>query len=131
MMKVIHVSAAIIRRNGQYLICQRGPDGDLPLLWEFPGGKQEANETPEQCLVRECREELGVSILITGLFDMAEYQYPFRRVALTFFNAVIASGQPQALVHRDIRWVSAADLQNYAFCPADTGIVSKLVNKNM
>jgi len=130
MMSLIQVSAAIIRRGEQYLICQRGPSGDLPLFWEFPGGKQEANESPEECLVRECREELGVDVRITGLFDTTEYQYPNRRVALAFFNAEITDGDPQLKVHHDIRWVTAAKLKYYAFCPADTDIVSRLSNEN-
>jgi 8-oxo-dGTP diphosphatase len=127
---MIQVSAAIVRRDGEYLICQRGPDGDLPLLWEFPGGKQEQGESSEQCLIRECQEELNVGIRIIGLFDTIEYQYPSRRVALTFFNSDIASGKPQALVHHDIRWVRAADFNNYTFCPADTDIVKRLANEN-
>jgi 8-oxo-dGTP diphosphatase len=127
---MLQVSAAIIRRSGKYLICQRGPGGDLPLLWEFPGGKREKGESPEECLVRECREELGVGIRITGLFATAEYEYPHRRVVLTFFNAEIASGEPQLRVHHDIRWVSAPELKRYAFCPADADIVGRLANEN-
>jgi 8-oxo-dGTP diphosphatase len=128
MMGVTRVSAAVIRRGGDYLICQRRAGGELPLLWEFPGGKQEPGESAEECLVRECQEELGVGLRVTGVLATAEHQYPHRRVALTFFTAEIAEGEPRALAHAKIRWAPARTLVQYAFCPADIGIIERLAN---
>ena len=122
------VTAAIIRQEQQYLICQRAHDDELPLLWEFPGGKLEPGETLEECIIRECQEELGVDIRICGEFGKTSYPYKQWELVFTFFDAEIAAGTPVTTVHEQIRWVSAAELKEYTFCPADVEIVEKLVN---
>ena len=122
------VTAAIIRQEQQYLICQRAHDDELPLLWEFPGGKLEPGETLEECIIRECQEELGVDIRICGEFGKTSYPYKQWELVFTFFDAEIAVGTPVTTVHEQIRWVSAAELKEYTFCPADVEIVEKLVN---
>ena len=122
------VTAAIIRQEQQYLICQRAHDDELPLLWEFPGGKLEPGETLEECIIRECQEELGVDIRICGEFGKTSYPYKQWELVFTFFDAEIAAGTPVTTVHEQIRWVSAAELKDYTFCPADVEIVEKLSN---
>ena len=122
------VTAAIIRQDGKYLICQRAHDDSLPLLWEFPGGKLEPGETLEECIIRECQEELGVDIRICGEFGRTSYPYKQWELVFTFFDAEIAAGTPVTTVHEQIRWVSAAELKDYTFCPADVEIVEKLSN---
>ena len=85
---MILVSAAIIRNTaGEILICQRGAGGSCAFLWEFPGGKQEAGETAADCLVRECREELGIEIDIVALLEQTSYTYPDNKIGLSFFAA--------------------------------------------
>ena len=85
---MILVSAAIIRNTaGEILICQRGAGGSCAFLWEFPGGKQEAGEKAADCLVRECREELGIEIDIVALLEQTSYTYPDNKIGLSFFAA--------------------------------------------
>ena len=124
----VQVTAAIIQQEGKYLICQRAHDDSLPLMWEFPGGKLEPGETLEECIIRECQEELGVDIRICGEFGKTSYPYKQWELVFTFFDAEIAVGTPVTTVHEQIRWVSAAELKKYTFCPADVEIVEKLVN---
>ena len=93
---MIFVSAAIIRNTaGEILICQRGAGGSCAFLWEFPGGKQEAGETAADCLVRECREELGIEIDIVALLEQTSYIYPDNKIGLSFFAAKITGGVPK------------------------------------
>jgi len=126
---MIHVSAAIIQNeSGEILICQRGLGGDCAFLWEFPGGKQETGETAEECLIRECREELDVDIGLKGIFEETIFSYPTRNIAFTFFHATILKGELKADVHNDVKWVKTSQLTEYAFCPADQAIIEKLTN---
>lgn len=122
----LRVSAAILRRGGKILICRRAEGGSCPLLWEFPGGKQEPGETPEQCVIRECREELGVEIAPRGVFREFSYRYPEREIAFTFFTAEIARGEIRRIVHKELRWAAPRELTRFDFCPADKGIVEEI-----
>lgn len=124
---MIQVAAAIIKNpSEEFLICQRKDGGSCSYLWEFPGGKREKGETIEECLIRECREELGVGIEVGELFAKRTYRYPEREIAFSFFEAVIVDGTPQKEVHHEIRWVKAKKLAQYDFCPADIEIIAKL-----
>ncbi len=126
---MILVSAGILRNAaGEILICQRGAGGNCAFLWEFPGGKQESDESAAACLVRECREELGVEIEVLELLEQSSYDYPDNKIAFSFFAAQIISGTPQKSVHQQILWVSPCDLGNYEFCPADREIVARLAS---
>lgn len=126
-MKSITVAAAIIKNDrGEILICQRAKGGSMGGLWEFPGGKLEEGETLEECIVRECREELDIVIEPISIFANTEYQYPDRFIKFTFFNARIQMGKIQRLVHDDIKWVKVEQLRNYEFCPADVDIIKQL-----
>lgn len=126
---MLHVAAAIIRRGNEILICQRGPGGGCGGLWEFPGGKLEPGETPEQCVIRECREELGVEIRLKGLREQTSYQYPEKEIAFSFFEAELVSGDPCLRVHQAIAWRAPAQLLQYEFCPADRRLVRSLARQ--
>jgi len=126
---VIQVTAAIFFQDGKYLICQRAYDDALPLLWEFPGGKAEDGETLEQCIIRECQEELGVDIKVCGEVGKTSYPHAGSDLEFTFFSAEIIGGTLTTVVHEQINWVSPEQLKEYNFCPADVEIVEKLVNK--
>lgn len=125
---MIHVTAAIIRQQDKILICRRGPGGNCAFLWEFPGGKLEPGETMEECLLRECEEELGIQISIQGVFAKTTYRYPDREIAFTFYSAEIVKGEVTAKVHREFRWVTPEEINRYEFCPADVEIVEMLRN---
>lgn len=102
----------------------------LGLLWEFVGGKVEPGETQEQALIRECQEELGITLAVRDVFMDIVHEYPEFTIRLTLFNASIAAGIPQKLEHNDIRWITVAEIPQYKFCPADEEILKKLQVKN-
>lgn len=123
---MIEVVAALIWRKDKFLICQRPQDKELPLLWEFVGGKVEPGETKEQALIRECREELGITVSVNDIFTEVQHEYPHITVNLTLFNSTIADGIPQKLEHNDIRWITVKEIPQFNFCPADIEILKKL-----
>ena len=123
---MVHVVAALIRRDDRFMICQRPAHKARGLLWEFVGGKVEQGETPQQALARECREELGVEIRADGVFTELEHTYPDLTIRLTLYNAYIVSGEPQKLEHNDIRWIRTDEIDEYDFCPADEEILKLL-----
>ena len=128
-MDVTEVVAALIDRDGRFLICQRPAHKARALLWEFVGGKVEPGETKEQALVRECREELGVTVRVGEVFLEVTHAYPDLTVHLTLFRAAITQGTPQRLEHNDLRWITAAEIPRYDFCPADEVILQKLMEE--
>ena len=123
---MVQVVAALIWREDRFLICQRPADKARGLLWEFVGGKVEEGETPEEALVRECREELGISLAVDDVFMELEHTYPDITILLTLYNARILSGEPKKLEHNDIRWITPEEIDDYAFCPADEDILKNL-----
>ena len=120
------VSAALIFRDGKLLITQRHADAHLGGLWEFPGGKREAGETFEQCLVREIREELGVEISVVELFEEISHAYPEKSVRLKFFRCQLLSGEPQPLGCAAFKWAGKLELAGFAFPEADTRLLQRL-----
>ncbi|MGA2179038.1 MAG: 8-oxo-dGTP diphosphatase MutT [Verrucomicrobiota bacterium] len=120
------VSAALIFHDGKLLITRRHSEAHLGGLWEFPGGKREPDETFEQCLVREIREELGVEISVGKLFESVTHAYPEKTVRLKFFVCRLERGEPQMLGCAAFKWISAAELDNYQFPAADTKLLGKL-----
>ena len=120
------VVAALIRAEGKILICQRPGHKARGLLWEFPGGKVDPGETPQEALTRECMEELNVRLTVGELFAQVTHQYPELLVRVSLYEAKITEGSPQNLEHRDMRWVSAGELTGYDFCPADREIIARL-----
>ena len=120
------VVAALIWREGKFMICQRPASKARGLLWEFVGGKVEAGETPQEALIRECREELDVLLSVGNVFMDVTHKYPDLEVHLTLFHATIASGEPKKLEHNDIRWITPQEIPDYDFCPADVEILQKI-----
>lgn len=120
------VVAALIWKDNQFMICQRPARKARGLLWEFVGGKVEPGETKEQALVRECREELAVTVQVGKVFMEVTHEYPDLTVHLTLFHASIQEGTPQLLEHNDIRWITVEEIDQYPFCPADEVILEKL-----
>ena len=124
------VVAALIWDGDRFLICQRPGNKARAMQWEFVGGKVEPGETKEQALIRECREELGVTLSVGTPFMEVTHAYPDISIRLTVFNAVIARGTPQKLEHNDLRWVRPSEATAYDFCPADQVILSKIVGES-
>jgi 8-oxo-dGTP diphosphatase len=120
------VVAALIWAGSKFLICQRPAHKTRGLLWEFVGGKVEPGETREQALIRECREELAITVNVGAVFMDVTHEYPDLTVHLTLFHATIGSGVPQKLEHNDIRWITVDEIPQYDFCPADEVILQKL-----
>ena len=123
---MVEVVAALIWDKDKFMICQRPAHKARGLLWEFVGGKVEPGETKEQALIRECREELAITISVGDVFMAVVHEYPDIDVHLTLFNATIAEGVPQMLEHNDIKWITPAEIPNYDFCPADVEILKKI-----
>ena len=125
---MMEVVAALIWDNDKFMICQRPAHKARGLLWEFVGGKVEPGETREQALIRECREELAVTLDVGEAFMDVVHEYPDLTVHLTLFNASIREGTPQKLEHNDIRWITVGEINQYDFCPADEVILRRLKN---
>ena len=120
------VVAALIWDKNKFMICQRPAHKARSLLWEFVGGKVELGETKEQALIRECQEELAVTLSVGDVFMDVIHEYPDITVHLTLFNATIAECIPQKLEHNDIRWITPSEIPDYEFCPADEEILKKI-----
>lgn len=120
------VVAALIWDQDKFMICQRPAHKARGLLWEFVGGKVENGETKEQALIRECREELAVTLTVGDVFMDVFHEYPDLTVHLTLFHAAIAQGEPQKLEHQDIQWIRPSEIPQYEFCPADVEILAKI-----
>ncbi len=123
---MMEVVAALIWDKDKFMICQRPAHKPRPLNWEFVGGKVEPGETREQALIRECREELDITLSVGDVFMDVAHQYPDTVIHLTLFNATIAEGVPKMLEHNDIKWITVDEIDNYEFCPADTEILKRL-----
>ncbi|NLD51858.1 MAG: (deoxy)nucleoside triphosphate pyrophosphohydrolase [Clostridiales bacterium] len=117
------VVAALIRDGERMLICQRPANKKRALLWEFPGGKVEPGETPQDALIRECEEELGILIQVGCLFTQVEHIYPDIHIRLSLYNANISHGIPELREHHDLRWITAREIDGFEFCPADQDIL--------
>ena len=129
-MKTIRVVAAIIKalnENGETIIfaTQRGY-GDLKGGWEFPGGKIEEGETPQEALVREIREELDTEIVVGELIDTIEYDYPTFHLSMDCFWTKIVSGDFVLTEHADAKWLTKAELDSVEWLPADITLIGKI-----
>ncbi len=120
------VVAALIWRDDRFMICQRPAHKSNGLLWEFVGGKVEAGETKEQALVRECQEELAITLSVGDAFMDVVHEYPDITVHLTLFHATVAEGEPQLLEHNDLQWITPSEIAQYRFCPADKAILARI-----
>ena len=126
---MVEVVAALIWDKEKFMICQRPAHKARGLLWEFVGGKVEPGETKEQALIRECREELDVTLSVGDIFMDVVHEYPDITVHLTLFNSHIVSGEPQLLEHNDIQWITISEIKDFEFCPADTEILELIVER--
>ena len=122
----IDVSAALIFHNGRLLITRRPVGSHLEGLWEFPGGKREAGETFEQCLVREIREELGIDIAVGELVEDISHAYTDRTVRLKFFSCRWIGGEPKALGCASFTWAGKDELGRFKFPAADAKLLKKM-----
>lgn len=123
----IPVVAAVVVRGERVLLCQRHDGEHLPLLWEFPGGKIDPGETPEEALVRELREELGVAAKVGAEVADILHHYPEKTVRLRFYRAHI-EGEPTPHVHRAIEWVPLGELSEYAAPPPNGRVIQRLIS---
>jgi mutator protein MutT len=113
-------------RDGKLLITQRHADAHLGGLWEFPGGKREPDETFETCLARELREELGIEVAVGELVESLTHAYPEKTVHLKFYCCRLEKHEPHPLGCSAFKWVTAAELKDYAFPAADSRLLDKL-----
>ena len=123
---MVEVVAGLIWNGNRFMICQRPKNKARGLLWEFVGGKVEQGESGEDALVRECREELDIVVKPLDVFCDVVHTYPDIVVHLTLYNAEIISGEPRLLEHNDLKWITADEIDNYEFCPADVEILEKI-----
>ena len=123
---MVEVVATLVWEGNKFMICQRPAHKARGLLWEFVGGKVEVGESREAALIRECREELAVTLSVGEVFMDVVHEYPDITVHLTLFNASIAEGIPQKIEHNDLRWITVEEIDQYEFCPADEEILRRL-----
>ena len=118
------VVAALIWDKDRFMICQRPAHKARGLLWEFVGGKVEPGETMEAALVRECREELDITVTVGDIFTQVIHEYPDILIRLTLFHCTIAEGTPRLLEHHDLKWILPSQIPEFDFCPADKDILA-------
>ena len=127
---VVIVAAAVIRRHGKVLITRRPAGAHLAGLWEFPGGKVEADEDPVVAVARECREECAIEIAVRDIFDVTFHRYSDKSVLLLFYACDLPAGEPKNVQIAEHAWVSPGELTRYELPPADAGVVRKLQTNN-
>ena len=127
--KLVEVVAALIWEKDKFLICQRPAHKARGLLWEFVGGKVEKGETFPQALIRECQEELAITLDVGEQFMQVVHRYPDILIRLTLFHCTIAQGIPKLLEHNDMRWIHPSEVDSFDFCPADTDILEEIKRK--
>ena len=123
---ITEVVAALIWDGDRFMICQRSAHKARGLLWEFVGGKVEPGESKEAALIRECREELDITVQVGEVFMEVEHVYPDITVRLTLFHATVAAGTPKMLEHNAMAWILPSQIPDYDFCPADVEILQKI-----
>ena len=122
------VVAALIWDNGRFMICQRPAHKARGLLWEFVGGKTDPGETMEEALIRECREELGITVSVGDVYMQVVHDYPDILIRLTLFHCTIVEGIPKLLEHNDLKWILPSQIPEFDFCPADEDILERIIS---
>ena len=125
--RTVRVVAAVVERDGKYLITQRRPAAVLPLLWEFPGGRVEESETDAEALSREVKHRLGVDIRVGQLISFVTHPYERYSVDLYLYECHISGGEPASLAVHAFKWVTSNEFDQYAFTPADEASMNKLL----
>ena len=128
-MKTINVVAAVIKMDNKIFATQRGY-GEFKGGWEFPGGKIESGETPQEALVREIKEELGATIKVGNLIDTVEYDYPNFHLNMQVFWGEVISGKLVLKEHQAARWLSVHEIDSVNWLPADLELVDKIKKNN-
>ena len=123
---MIPVVAALIVRDGRLLIARRPEGKHMAGRWEFPGGKLEKGESPEEAIEREIREELAAEIKAGRVYQAIAYSYPEKDVLLLFYAASVVSGEPRPVEEAEIRWITLEELDEYTFAPVDAMLVERL-----
>jgi mutator protein MutT len=126
----MHVTAGLIFKDGRILIARRPHGYHLAGLWEFPGGKQEPDETLEECLEREIKEELDIEISANRLFRTVVHEYEKKIVSLHVFECTLVRGEPKGLDGQEFRWVRSSELRAYEFPPPDQEVIELLLSKH-
>ena len=120
------VAAAVVIRDGRVLLTRRAEGQHLAGMWEFPGGKLEDGESPEEALVRECHEECGIEVAVTEILDVTHHRYPQEDVLLLFYRCELRAGEVRHLQVADHAWVAPRDLNDYPLPPADERVVTRI-----
>ena len=123
---MIAVAAGVVCREGRIMICQRKPGGHQPLKWEFPGGKLEPGETPQQALAREIKEELGAEIRVGEWIHTIEYDYPAFHLSMDCFWCEVSKGNLVLLEAEDARWLTRKQLHDVLWLPADAALIPEI-----
>jgi 8-oxo-dGTP diphosphatase len=123
----IRVVAAMVARDGRYLITQRRPSAVLPLLWEFPGGRVEPGESDHAALKRELQERLAVEISVGELISFVSHRYEHYTVELYLYECTLESKEVRTVAVQDARWVASKEFDEYDFTPADEASMTKLL----
>lgn len=126
MPKEINVVGAVIVRDGRIFAAKRGPGRSMAGLWEFPGGKIEPGESPEQALARELNEELGIEVEVGGFITTSKHETGSVVITLSTFLCGIQSGEPKITEHEEVRWVTSGELDSLQWAPADVETVELL-----
>ena len=127
--KTIRVVAAVIERDGRYLITQRRPNAVLPMLWEFPGGRVEEGETDVEALAREMRHRLDAEVGVGQLISFVSHPYEHYTVDLYLYECALHSGELSCRAVNDYRWVTSAEFDQYPFTPADEASMTTLLGE--
>jgi len=130
-MEITNVVAALVWDGDRFMICQRPANKAQALLWEFVGGKVEKGESKTDALIRECKEELDIIVEPQDIYMELVHEYPDITVRLTLYNSIIKEGEPKLLEHNDIRWITASEIGQFDFCPADEEILRKIIEDRM
>ena len=126
-MPTTNVVAAVIRHEGRLLLTRRPPRAHLEGLWEFPGGKIEQGESPEQALIRECSEECAIDVVVHDILDVAFFRFPRKDILLLFYACTLGDRKDvQHLEVADHRWIDVSEIRNFELPPPDERLIEKL-----